>query len=220
MTNSSTSTNSINFSKIKIDQLLLDFGLKQTNKLIFPVSCFDLVKNSTTNELLQLQNLIQKSQNQIQYWNEQEIIINLIAPILAIADLNGDNYKTFFERQISSTVQNKKLTGTVDMMVAFGIHNPIKPYFFIQEYKRSKLGADSDPLAQLLAEMLVAQQINQITTVLGCYVIGKDWFFVILNQLEFTQTKSFDATDIQELKTILDYLKSVKQYIEEQIKPN
>ena len=209
---------SINFSKIKIDELILNFGLKQTNNLIFPLSNFDLIKNNTVDELTQLNNLIQKSQNQISYWNEQEIIINLIAPLLAIADINGENYKTFFERNISAIVQNKKLTGTVDMMVAFGIHNPIKPYFFIQEYKRSKLGADSDPLAQLLAEMLVAQQINQAKMVLGCYVVGKDWFFVILNQLEFTQTKSFDSTDIEDLQVILNYLKSVKQYIEIEVK--
>ena len=209
---------SINFSKIKIDELILNFGLKQTNNLIFPLSNFDLIKNNTVDELTQLNNLIQKSQNQISYWNKQEIIINLIAPLLAIADINGDNYKTFFERNISAIVQNKRLTGTVDMMVAFGIHNPIKPYFFIQEYKRSKLGADSDPLAQLLAEMLVAQQINQVEMVLGCYVVGKDWFFVILNRLEFTQTKSFDSTDIEDLQVILNYLKSVKQYIEIELK--
>ena len=82
---------------------------------------------------------------------------------LDLKDVNfeDDRYSLFAERPISATIDNILLTGIVDFVVAEGIGRPYAPYFFIQEYKKARQGPESDPQAQLLGEMLVAQEINQ-----------------------------------------------------------
>ena len=106
---------------------------------------------------------------------------------------------------------------TVDFMVAGGKYTPTKPYFFIQEYKQQK-NPSGDPLAQVLAEMLVAQKVNQTQTIYGCYIIGKYWNFVSMQNRQYTVLPSLDSTVKDDLENIILHLKSVKQYIEEQVK--
>ena len=66
-------------------------------------------------------------------------------------------------------------------MLAKGRQIPQLPIFFIQEYKPES-GPNGDPLGQLLIEMVTAQALNNEPeqTVYGCYIIGRNWFFVVL----------------------------------------
>jgi chromosome condensin MukBEF complex kleisin-like MukF subunit len=100
------------------------------------------------------------------------------------------------------------------MVVAKGISTPIKPYFFLQEYKRFQLGSKSDPLSQLLGEMLVANSINKTSKSFGCYIVGRFWYFVILENKNYTVSEPFDSINIDDLRTICLKLQAVKEYIE------
>lgn len=43
--------------------------------------------------------------------------------------------------------------------------------------------------------MIAAQTINEIKIPLyGCYVIGRNWFFVIVNDREYSVSLAYDAT--------------------------
>ncbi len=73
---------------------------------------------------------------------------------------------------------------------------------------------DSDPLGQLLSAMVVTQSINQSEMPLyGCYVVGRFWFFVILQGKEYATSLAYDATKEDELLSIFSILSEVKEVI-------
>lgn len=96
-----------------------------------------------------------------QDWNEEELKLNFIAPLLTsvVNYSEAQQYQPFAERNLKAEIGNFELNGTVDWMLASGKQTPRKPFFFLQEYKRTKM-ADSDPLGQLLIAMLVAQSLD------------------------------------------------------------
>jgi len=56
----------------------------------------------------------------------------------------------------------------------YGFTTPETPYFFMQEFKKSK-GDKQDPEGQMLAARIAAQHLNQNgKTLYGSYVIGRD----------------------------------------------
>ena len=204
---STTSVN--NFSSLLMDNLVVSFGLKINNSLVFES------KISEENQSQFLSQLIKESELEINYWNEQELVMKHIAPILNFAHIKGENYNTFAERNLSAKVDDYLLSGTVDFMVAGGVYNPNSPYFFIQEYKRFKQGSESDPQAQLLGEMLVAQKLNEDELVYGAYIVGRFWYFVVLQNREYSVSKPLDSVDLEDLGVIMAKLNWIKKYVEE-----
>ena len=82
------------------------------------------------------------------------------------------------------------------------------------EYKPEK-NRDNDPLGQVLIAMVVAQQYNeQKFPVYGCYVNGRNWFFVVLHDDTYSVSRAYDATDIIDLQQILASLIDIKRIIE------
>jgi hypothetical protein len=97
-------------------------------------------------------------------------------------------------------------------MVATGKTVPKMPYFFFHEYKH-KRGRNNDPLGQLLAEMLVVQALNTKHYVLyGCYVLGDDWYFVVLDGKRYAVSLAFDSNK-DDIFAIVAILQQVKTYI-------
>jgi hypothetical protein len=98
-------------------------------------------------------------------------------------------------------------------MVATGIDQAKKPYFFIQEFKPSL--PDRNPEVQLLAELLIAMEKNKTTIMRGGYIIGQFWKFIILekigeNQFEYFVSPAFDALKLPDLTQIYVILQAVK----------
>jgi hypothetical protein len=90
----------------------------------------------------------------------------------------------------------------------------MKPYFFIHEYKQESKRGSTDPKGQLLSEMLVAQVRNEgKMPVYGCYVLGRSWFFVILNGKEYAVSNAYNASD-DDIYTVIAILRKVKEYIQ------
>ena len=96
---------------------------------------------------------------------------------------------------------------------ASGFREPQQPYFCLQEYKREK-DPEGDPAAQLLAAMLVAQELNQHQLpVYGCYVKGEVWHFLTLEERSYTISQGYLASRQADLDDIFSILKRLKVII-------
>ncbi|MDZ7876599.1 MAG: hypothetical protein U5L45_02965 [Saprospiraceae bacterium] len=144
-------------------------------------------------------------------WSEEDLKMYFIAHVLDMADI-GDtdkNYRFFFDQTIKGTVKGEIIGGSVDALLAKGYQTPLAPFFFLKEYKAEKR-RDTDPLGQLLAAMIVAENHNDHGELMyGCYVIGRLWFFITFQNSSYSISRAYDATqeDIYEILVILRRIK-------------
>ena len=107
--------------------------------------------------------IYKKSAEEGNYWNEEELKIEMIGFLFYLANINvPKQMKVFYERPIASIVQGHSLSVTADCLIAkpLQFNEPSVPYFFLQEYKKGR-GESKDPEAQMLTAMLIAQELNQ-----------------------------------------------------------
>jgi hypothetical protein len=151
-------------------------------------------------------------------WNEQDLSLHFIGPIFSLVNFTEPyRFNLFAERKISSllqTIDNEpiELYGKPDEMIASGFREPEAPFFCFQEFKREK-DPNGDPTAQALAAMIVGQHINEDRhPMYGCYVLGRDWYFMILSGKQFCISRGYDATT-ENLYDLFKWLKSLKEII-------
>ncbi len=162
--------------------------------------------------------LIQENSFLLESYNEEELKIKFISPILNRVKFTNPAYeiRDFYEHSITYTTDKFILTGNVDFLVAKGLEYSKKPYFFIQEFKRSI--RNDDPRPQLLAELLAAPELNNFQTIKGAFIIGENWNFVILNKpnsdtYRYFFSPTLHATKLEDLQQIYRNLCFVKQEI-------
>lgn len=147
-------------------------------------------------------------------WNEEELKVCFIAPLLHLVDFEQDAYKPFFSREIAVAYEHGKLWGQVDFVVAAGRRSPKRPYFFIHEYKREH-DTSNDPLGQLIIAMVTAQTINgDGNPVYGAYVMGRYWHFTLLHDASYSVHTGLNATDADDIHTIFGVLHNTKQLVD------
>jgi hypothetical protein len=145
-------------------------------------------------------------------WNEDELKFKFIAPLISLVRYTTDTFHTFTQRMLSAVVDDISLSGRVDFIVASGKTKPIQPFFLLHEYKKERI-TESDPRAQLLAEMLAARALNNADFPLyGSYVVGRMWFFVILEGSTYAESDAFIASN-DDIFTILSILREAKAII-------
>lgn len=142
--------------------------------------------------------------------NEEELKVYFIGPFLRLIPFRSGDRRPFLDRPMSFAYgDGQETNGRVDWMLANGIQDPREPYFFIHEYKK-EVEATGDPLGQLLIAMVGAQRQNeQDFPLYGCYVLGRNWFFVILEDHQYAVSDAFVATqeDIFRIYSILEEIK-------------
>jgi hypothetical protein len=211
------------FEKWEFDQLGETFGLKRIYRHFEPLESFlrdDLppIADTEKGRIEELQNFLFEN---IDSWNEDELKSFFIIPLIQIVNFNRFQvYKSFTQRTLEAKVKDVNgnsvnLRGRVEFIVATGVRSPQKPFFFLHEYKPDPtMGGVSDALGQLLAAMLVTQRNNVPEKELyGSYVIGRNWYFVLLIGNEYSVSPSFDATQEDIYKTV-SLLKKIKNNIE------
>jgi len=174
---------------------------------------FDYPYNLSEMENLFLETLLEKHSLHLPFYTEEALKMKFLSPILNQVNFMTEHFQDWYDSEISGIVNGVELKGYTDMMIAKGFYEPEKPYFFIQEFKPSK--PNKDPEVQLLAEMLVAIEKNNTTIMRGGYIIGRNWYFVILekigeNQFEYFVSKQFDSLELPNLKQIYINLQAVK----------
>jgi hypothetical protein len=140
------------------------------------------------------------------YFKNEKHMSQTIRPFAgnSLTYVNKDNQFTF--------------NGIFDFAIAKGDIDPKSPYFFIQEFKKSKEAKDPEP--QLLAEMVSAVELNSTDKIRGAFIIGRFWTFVTLhrvgeNSYRYYFSKPYDSMDIVQLQTIFSMLLFVKDEIKQ-----
>jgi hypothetical protein len=149
-------------------------------------------------------------------WNEEELKMRLIIPILQLVNIEQkDKIKVFLERNIAAVIQKYRISVDVDLMIAKpkGKNTPQIPYFFLQELKKGKKSSN-DPEAQMLAAMLAAQvQNNNGKPIFGGYMVGRNCFFSILVDRNYILSKQLDITETADLEQVIAMLKKLKEMV-------
>jgi hypothetical protein len=176
-----------------------------------------VVPTVSENEKQRLAQLSQKLLNHVHDWNEEELKVYFIAFLLDFVDFYQESYRPFLERDLSVQYEeDKRLWGNADFLVASGTQSPKEPFFFIHEYKK-QLDTSNDPLGQLLAEMVAAQKLNRHShPIYGAYIIGRHWYFVILDNTTYAESLAYDATK-EEIIEIVNILRHTKTLIDQMI---
>ena len=206
------------FSKIELRNLKQLFDIDRNfNHKVFN-TWFDNNINLKNEESLFLEDLLEQEINFIRIYNEEDLKIHFIAPILNKINFKSLAQKTrdFYEETLEYETEDFILKGVTDFVVAKGLEYPEKPYFFIQEFKKGQQYSNPEP--QLLAELISAIELNDFKQMTGCFIAGENWNFVILDKLnknkyQYTISRTFNATNVRDLKDIYKNLLFIKDKI-------
>jgi hypothetical protein len=165
-----------------------------------------------------LKNLIDKNIFYLENYKEEDLKVKFITPILNRIDFVNieKEIRDFYDENLFYKTDQFILNGETDFVVAKGYFFSEKPYFFIQEFKKSKAAKDPEP--QLLSELIAAIEVNNFTTIKGAFIVGAIWNFVILeklgiNKYQYFVSRNYDSTDLEKLKGIYKNLLFVKNEI-------
>lgn len=166
-------------------------------------------------EKVQIERLRLNALKNVITWNEDELKFMVISPLISLIDFGNDKYKAFTQRRLSAKIQDVEVSGIVDFVLSSGVQIPKHPFFFIHEYKQERK-RENDPLGQVLIEMLAAQTKNDSNhPIFGAYVVGRLWFFVLLQGNEYIVNYALDITRKEHLPQIVKMLFYVKKRIDE-----
>ncbi len=209
----------IKFREIKIDDLK---KIVEINKIInyekFS-NWFSFDYKITEEENNFLRKIISDNELYLSYYSEQKLSMKFIANILNKIDFNFKDIFEWYGDEIKFNLNGFTLKGRPDFFLAKGIENPKKPFFFLQEYKKS-LNSTGNPENQVLAAMLVAINLNNSKKILGGFIIGRFWQFMILeknkkNNYEYFVSQALDSLKFIDMKQIYINLKAIKYNIKE-----
>lgn len=167
-------------------------------------------------EMKQLDYLKHRLIDKVAFWNEAAIKFYFLGPLMNLVDYDTEQFNSFLEQSLSIQIdENNSASGKLDFLVATGKQIPRTPFFTLHEYKPEPNTA-TDPLGQLLVAMVAAQKANEAIDVniplYGTYVVGRFWFFVLLEGNTYTKSLAFDATQ-EDLEQIFCILRGVKSRI-------
>jgi hypothetical protein len=148
-------------------------------------------------------------------WNEYELDSHFIGPIFTLVNFSTKKFNHYSQRFLQGQVGDYQLFGKPDGIVSAGRREPETPYFAFQEYKK-ELDPNGDPAGQTLAAMLVGQSLNDDPSrpIYGCYVNGRDWYFMVLLGKEYSISQDFSATT-NDIFKIFATLKALKEIVTE-----
>lgn len=200
------------FNECSLAYLAKTFGLKRLLESPDMDSWLNQPIELTEREKENLSDLQQLLLFNILGWNEQELALHFIGPVFNLAKFSTERFNLFAERYIEALIDGIKLSGKPDGLIATGYFEPERPFFCFHEYKK-EIDITGDPMGQVLAAMLVGHVLNQQSqTIYGCYVVGRNWYFVTLRDNAYCLSQAFEATT-NELFDILRILKSLKAII-------
>lgn len=204
---------SLKFSELTTKKLNKLFGLRRVNELPSLNSWINQPQELTDIEQILGTHYQKLLILNFQSWNEQELSLHFIGPVLGIINFTEPyRFNLFAGREFGSVIGEHELSGKPDGILASGYEDPEHPYFSFQEYKKHK-EPDGDPAAQALGAMLAGQTINADgKPMYGAFVIGESWYFMTLEGKNFAFTSAYSATS-NDLFDIVKILKSLKAIV-------
>ncbi|MEM6320975.1 MAG: hypothetical protein AAF960_25135 [Bacteroidota bacterium] len=207
------------FEKLYLNQMTQQglykiFGIKEVEKLEALDNWLNVLPPLTEAEKTIAKHYHRRLLKNISSWSEQELSLGFIGPLIHIIDFKVPYQLNFFaQRPISAVVGNYELMGKPDGMLAAGNFEPENPFFAFQEYKKD-INSSGDPAGQNLAAMLVGQAQNQAQEIIyGCYIVGRNWYFMVLEGKEFAVSKDYSATHEDDILKIVQILKGLRDLL-------
>jgi hypothetical protein len=192
------------------------FGINRVNNCEQLRQWLDASYTLTATQQELFDDIYKKAQIDGNYWNEEELKIEMIGFLFYLANINIPKQVTvFYERPLQAHVEGHLLKVVVDCLVArpLPFHEPSTPYFFLQEYKKGR-GESKDPEAQMLTAMLIAQELNKdAKPVFGSYIFGSRWRFCTLVDKNYCQSREYNADEYTDLLQIIFILRKLKELI-------
>ena len=215
---------SYNFRQCSFELLEQTFGIEQTGQSLTLSDWIKKAKKTTVSK--DEQRMIEHFQSLLSRnllgWNEQELALNFIGPILSLVLFSTKKYNLFAERPLDAMLKDVNgedvlLAGKPDSIVASGFRSPQVPFFSFHEHK-PEVDNSGDPVGQVLSAMMVGQAKNgnMEEPIFGCYVIGQNWYFLVLDNKNYTIATPF-ATTNKEIFDVFKMLKAMKMMIEERL---
>ena len=189
------------------------FGLEQVDTLPVLDSWLAMPSEPSDFEKESLLHLRKVLTFNIHDWNEFELDSHFIGPIFTLVDFSNKKFNHYSQRFLQGQVGDYQLFGKPDGIVSAGRREPETPYFAFQEYKR-ELDPNGDPAGQTLAAMLVGQSLNDDPSkpIYGCYINGRDWYFMALVGTEYCISQDFSAVT-NDIFKIFATLKALKEIV-------
>ena len=201
------------FSSMTIDDVVETFGVEVDYTGVGLEFWLDLPQQTSAQEIESLESLRKILISNVANWNEFELEILFISPLINMVNFYEVNVKPFIERTIAAEVDGIAMHGEVDWIISKGFGRPKAPFFCLKEFKKAK-NSSNDPEGQLAAAMLVAQVLNKNEKpIYGAYVVGREWIFTVLTGRKMLQSLPLLTTDRDDLKKILTVLKNLKDII-------
>ena len=198
------------FRDWKFEEVELTFGIEQTYDHPLLTDWLSVKEMPNEEDSRMLEKLRFKLARSINTYNEEELKMAFIAPFLYLIPFERTGLRFFADRPFSFEYGQDETgtpliaAGRIDWLLAEGRQDPREPRVFLHEYKR-EVEATGDPLGQLLIAMVGAQRGNaqrgnvqrqntEAFPLYGCYVLGRNWFFVILEDQQYAVSRAYDAT--------------------------
>jgi hypothetical protein len=210
----------LNFNDCTLTDLDKRFGLRwsrplpQLNEWLDMAAAIEL----SDYEIATCQNLRNLLDLNVFYWREQDLSLHFIGPIFSLINFTEPyRYNLFAQRFIQATIptingERIELMGKPDEILASGYGEPEMPFFAFNEFKK-EVQFKGDPAGQVLSAMLVGQHLNDHDDpIYGCYVLGRDWYFVVLTGKMYHISKGFDGTT-DDVFGICRMLKALKEIV-------
>lgn len=190
------------FRDWKFEEVELTFGVEQVYDHALLNDWLSAMHTPSPEAQRIMEMLRDKLARAINTYNEEELKVFFMGPLFLLIPFgDGTNMRAFMDRPFSFEYQQDKAegpsvtAGRIDWLLAKGRQDPREPRVFLHEYKR-EVDATGDPLGQLLIAMVGAQRQNaQSLPLYGCYVLGRNWFFVILEGSQYAVSNAFNATN-------------------------
>lgn len=213
---------SLTFKQCTVGLLEKNFGIEQT---LHSETLDEWLNHQIAITTSEKENLVEQQEVlvfNLLGWNEQELALNFIGPVVSMLRFKSKKFNLFAERPIEATLttvdgSNLTLNGKPDGIIASGFRDPEVPFFSFHEHKQ-EIDSSGDPAGQVLAAMLVgqAQNVNPQLPIYGCYIIGQNWYFLVLEDKNYTIASPYSATNT-ELFDIFRILKAMKVIVEKRI---
>jgi len=194
------------FESWSFEDIEIAFSIERVKKHKLLTDWISTQKTLSDFEKRNVDNLLEQLCDNVETWNEDELKMQFIGPLLSLVNFNTGRYKSFTQRSLTLKTDTVETSGLVDLMVATGKARPREPFFFLHEYKAQHPSKKNDPLGQLLIAMVAAQLKNDNAhPVYGVLIEGRLWYFVVLQAREYVVCQPFDAgsEDIYQIFTVL-----------------
>lgn len=203
------------FNYWKRQEVSEEFGIREVKKHILLEQWLNAECDISEQMRTQLKHLQGLLKDNVDLWNEMELKMKFLGPLMNLVDYDTEYYRAFMERQLTLQKGDEIINGTVDFLIAKGSQLPRSPFFSIHEYKPDAT-ASKDPLGQLLIAMVAIYKNNEKSSlefpIYGAYVVGQLFYFVVFDGKTYCKSSPYLAAK-DEIFKIFCILNEVKTYI-------